>query len=62
MFKWLKNLFTSSELDKKKKQLELAQQLAFEAQRNGDLRKAGKFLLEAEAIEKEMLEIQNENR
>lgn len=62
MFKWLKNLFTSSELDKKKKQLELAQQLAFEAQRNGDLRKAGKFLLEAEAIEKEILEIQNENR
>ena len=62
MLKWLKNLFTSSELDKKKKQLELAQQLAFEAQRNGDLRKAGKFLLEAEAIEKEILEIQNENR
>ena len=62
MFKWLTKFFTTSELDKKKKQLELAHQLAFEAQRNGDLRKAGKFLLEAEGIEKEILDMQNENR
>tara|TARA_B100000123_G_C25723668_1_gene425793 strand:- start:983 stop:1156 length:174 start_codon:yes stop_codon:yes gene_type:complete len=50
----------SSPIDKKIKRLQSLQNKAFEAQRNGNLRLAGKYLLEAEVLEKEILQAQNQ--
>lgn len=56
----LRSLGFSSPIDKKKKRLQSLQNKAFEAQRNGNLRLAGKYLLEAEALEKDILQEQNQ--
>jgi len=58
---WLLRLLGfSSPIDKKIKRLQSLQNKAFEAQRNGNLRLAGKYLLEAEVLEKEILQAQNQ--
>ena len=58
---WLLRLLgCSSPIDKKIKRLQSLQNKAFEAQRNGNLRLAGKYLLEAEVLEKEILQAQNQ--
>ena len=59
LMKWFKKLFgIKSPLEKKKSQLSKLQRQAMEAQRNGDLRLAGKLYLEAEVLETEIVEIQ----
>ena len=40
----------------------MLQQKAFEAQRNGDLRTAGKYLLEAEELETDIVNEQNSKK
>ena len=58
---WLLRLLGfSSPIDKNIKRLQSLQNKAFEAQRNGNLRLAGKYLLEAEVLEKEILQAQNQ--
>ena len=57
MIKWFANLFATSKIDKKKKKLASLQRKAFEAQRNGNLSLSGKYLLEAEILETEIIEI-----
>ena len=58
---WLLRLLGfSSPIDKKIKRLQSLQNKASEAQRNGNLRLAGKYLLEAEVLEKEILQAQNQ--
>ena len=58
---WLLRLLGfSSPIDKKIKRLQSLQNKAFEAQRNGNLRLAGKYLLESEVLEKEILQAQNQ--
>ena len=52
---WLKELFgIKSPIEKKKRILESLQQKAFLAQRNGNLRLAGKYYHEAELLETEI--------
>ena len=54
---WFRKMFgILSSLEKKKLKLELVQKKAFEAQRNGNLTLAGKYLLEAEVLETEIVE------
>ena len=54
---WFRKMFgILSSLERKKLKLELVQKKAFEAQRNGNLTLAGKYLLEAEALETEIVE------
>ena len=64
--KWLLNILgIKSELEKKKSKLAALQKKAFEAQRNGDLRSAGKYLSEAELLETEIIDdakVNDENR
>jgi len=60
--KWLFRLLgIKSSIEKKKDRLILIQKNAFNAQRNGDLRLAGKYLLEAEILETKILEEMEEN-
>lgn len=63
---WFRNLFgILSSVERKKIKLELIQDKAFKAQRNGNLSLAGKYLLEAEVLETEIIEEmekKNENR
>ncbi len=47
-----------STIEKKKLEAESLRQKAFQAQRNGNLRLAGKYTLEAEALEAEIFEAQ----
>ncbi len=55
--KWLyKILGIKTGIEKKKQRLSTLQKKAFEAQRNGDLRLAGKYLMEAEALETEIVD------
>tara|TARA_E500000331_G_C17170362_1_gene675800 strand:- start:727 stop:909 length:183 start_codon:yes stop_codon:yes gene_type:complete len=55
--KWFRNLFgILNSLERKKRKLELIQKKAFEAQRNGNLTLAGKYFLEAEVLETEIVE------
>ena len=55
--KWLLNILgIKSKLEKKKAKLAMLQRKAFEAQRNGDLRTAGKYLTEAELLETEIID------
>ena len=55
--KWLLNLLGfKGSIERKKLKLTMLQQKAFEAQRNGDLRTAGKYLLEAEELETEIVD------
>lgn len=64
--KWLLNILgIKSKLEKKKDKLSELQRKAFEAQRNGDLRTAGKYLSEAEQLETEIIDdakVNDENR
>ncbi len=53
---WILKLFgISNKKDAKKRKLDSLHQKAFEAQRNGNLSLAGKYLLEAEALETEII-------
>jgi len=54
---WIRKLFgLKSPIEKKKAKLATLRQKAFQAQRNGDLRKAGKYLHEAEMLETMIIE------
>lgn len=58
---WLKKLFgLKSPIEKKKVTLERLQQKAFLAQRNGNLRLAGKYYHEAELLETEIEKLTRE--
>ena len=61
--KWLmKILGFKNSIEKKQSRLAELQKKAFEAQRNGDLRSAGKYLSEAEMLETEIVdELSREN-
>ena len=55
--KWFRKLFgLKTPLEKKKAKLALLRQKAFEAQRVGDLRAAGKYLHEVEMLETVIVE------
>ncbi len=55
--KWLLNLLGfKSSIERKKLKVELLRKKAFDAQRNGNLRLSGKYHLEAEALENQILE------
>ena len=59
--KWLLNLLGfKGSIERKKLKLTMLQQKAFEAQRNGDLRTAGKYLSEAEELETEIVDAQKD--
>ena len=61
--KWLLNLLGfKGSIERKKLKLNMLQQKAFEAQRNGDLRTAGKYLLEAEELETDIVNEQNSKK
>lgn len=54
--KWLfKLLGFKSSIDRKREKIKSLREKAFKAQRNGDLSKAGEYLLEAEAIESDII-------
>lgn len=56
--KWFRKILgIKSPLDKKKIELSRLQEKAFKAQRNGDLRLAGKYYHEAEMLETEIVEM-----
>ena len=55
--RWLLNLLGfKSPIERKKIKLELLREKAFVAQRNGNLRLSGKYLIEAESLETEIFE------
>ena len=59
--KWIKKLLgIKSPLERSKNKLASLQEKAFQAQRNGDLRLAGKYYLEAEILETEIVEMTRE--
>ena len=62
--KWLlKLLGFQGSIGRKKTKLKLLQEKAFQAQRNGDLRLSGQYLMEAEKLETEIIdEEKNEAR
>lgn len=54
---WFRKLFgLKSPIEKKKEKLASLREKAFQAQRNGDLRMAGKYLHEAEILETSIIE------
>lgn len=56
--KWIKRMLGILDpLERKKAELADLQEKAFNAQRNGDLRLAGKYLLEADRLENEILDL-----
>ena len=59
---WIKKLLgIKSPIEKKMAQLSKLQEQGFLAQRNGDLRLAGKYYLEAELLETEIAELTKKN-
>ena len=61
--KWFFRLLgIKGSIERKKKKLVQLQEKAFNAQRNGDLRSAGKYLLEAEALETQIVDEQNSKK
>ncbi len=59
---WFKKLLGfKSPVEKKRAELSKLQEKALHAQRNGDLRSAGKFYHEAEVLETEIIEMMSEN-
>jgi hypothetical protein len=57
---WIKKLLgIKSPLEKKQAELTKLQQKGFEAQRNGDLRKAGEYYHAAEILGAEIIEMQD---
>ena len=60
MMQWILELLgLKSSTDRQKKRLEQLRQKAFEAQRNGNLRLAGKYLAEAEVLEAQILDAES---
>ena len=58
--KWIKKLLgIKSPLEQKQAELNRLQQKGFEAQRNGDLRKAGEYYHAAELLETEIIEMKD---
>ena len=54
--KWILSILgIKTGIEKKKDKLNKLREKSFQAQRNGDLRLAGKYLLEAEKLETEIL-------
>ena len=54
---WIRKLFgLQSPIEKKRAKLASLREKAFQAQRNGDLRMAGKYLHEAEILETSIIE------
>jgi hypothetical protein len=51
----------TSPIEKKKRELSALRRKAFQAQRDGDLRKYGKISSEAEVLEDEIVELISEN-
>ena len=62
MIKWFLNIFSTNEIDKKKKKVAELQEKAFKEQRNGNLSLSGKYQMEAQQIEDEILELQSKNK
>ena len=61
--RWLLNLLGfKGSIERKKLKLTILQQKAFEAQRSGDLRAAGKYLIEAESLETEIFEEESDKK
>ena len=59
--KWLLSILgIKTGIEKKEQELARLREKAFQAQRNGDLRLSGKYLLEAEKLETEILNEKNE--
>ena len=60
--KWLfKLLGFQGSIGRKKTKLKLLQEKAFQAQRNGDLRLSGQYLMEAEKLETEIIDEEKKN-
>jgi hypothetical protein len=59
--KWLLTLFGMDPLNRKKAKLKALRDKAFKAQRNGNLRLAGKYLNEAEFLETEIIREDEKN-
>ena len=60
--KWLLSILgIKTGIEKKEQELGRLREKAFQAQRNGDLRLSGKYLLEAEKLETEILEASSES-
>tara|TARA_S200000501_G_C20736808_1_gene705455 strand:+ start:495 stop:677 length:183 start_codon:yes stop_codon:yes gene_type:complete len=59
--KWILSILgIKTGIEKKEQELGRLREKAFQAQRNGDLRLSGKYLLEAEKLETEILNEKNE--
>ena len=59
--KWLLSILgIKTGIEKKEQELARLREKAFQAQRNGDLRLSGEYLLEAEKLETEILNEKNE--
>ena len=57
---WILELLgLKSSVNRQKQKLEQLRQKAFEAQRNGNLRLAGKYLAEAEVLETQILDAES---
>lgn len=56
----LKILGIKNDIEKREEELTRLREKAFQAQRNGDFRLAGKYLIEAEKLETEILNEKNE--
>ena len=60
MMQWILELLgLKSSVNRQKQKLEQLRQKAFEAQRNGNLRLAGKYLAEAEVLETQILDAES---
>ena len=61
--KWILSILgIKTGIEKKKDKLSKLREKSFQAQRNGDLRLAGKYLLEAENLETEILNEESLNK
>ena len=58
---WLLNLLGIDPLNRKRNKLKQLKEKAFKAQRNGNLRLAGKYLNEAEFLETEIIQEEGSN-
>ena len=62
MMQWILELLgLKSSTNRQKQKLEQLRQKAFEAQRNGNLRLAGKYLAEAEVLETQILDAESKS-
>jgi len=57
---WFKKIFgIQTKEEKLQSQISKYQQLSFEAQRNGDMRKAGEYATQAKTCEDKLIELRN---